>query len=108
MAFCEFWYWSGRSGTCRLLRAPPSSLAPLPGAVAGPKGCLLTSPTEGLPEDATLRAAEAAEGHRGQTEAVDGEDEEAFTTVLPLVMIGKSEVENLEDEGAGVVHSLNH
>ena len=75
MAYCQSWFWSRRSGTCRLLRSEAGGTAPLPGAVAGPKRCLLPSPPKAEDPEATTTFENVAE-----TEPY----EEDNTTVQPL------------------------
>jgi hypothetical protein len=75
MAYCQSWFWSRRSGTCRLLRSEAGGTAPLPGAVAGPKGCLLPpSPPKAEDPEATTTF-----GNVAKTEPYEEED----TTVQP-------------------------
>ena len=109
MAFCEFWFWSGRTGgTCRLFRSKADAVTLLPGALAGPKGCTLPLPATAidpvpLPLPTTAvdpvpkPGKDNAEADSGRTEAVLTEEE--VTTPQPLP-VGKSEVaeSSMEDE----------
>jgi hypothetical protein len=70
MAYCQSWFWSRRSSTCRLLRSEAGGTAPLPGAVAGPKGCLLPpGPPKAEDPEATTTFESVA-----KTEAYEEED----------------------------------
>ena len=97
MAFCEFWFWSGRTGgTCRLFRSKADAVTLLPGALAGPKGCTLPLPATAV-DPVPKPGKDNAEADSGRTEAVLTEEEVTSPQPLP---VGKSEVaeSSMEDE----------